>query len=205
VSPDCRYPATARALYDALVDDGFYRTLESVASPDAAMAKHAMLRYLDYSMTEAEEYGRLCFPDDRSAGAAIWSLPREPAIQRSVSSRKKAFITEHMGERCCDVYTAITGFMHTHTMTVVAADCWYLSIIGIAPALQGRGQGAALMNAVLGETDRAGIGTFLETFTPRNELFYERLGYITRARFLEPTIGAPYAVMSRGPAKHDIA
>lgn len=200
MSPDCRYPAAARALYDALVDDGFYRTLESAASPDAAMAKHAMLRYFDYSMIEAEEHGRLCFPKDRSAGAALWKLPLDAAIQTSVSSRKKAFIAAHMGNRCCDVYAAVTGFMHAHTMTVVAEDSWYLSIIGFSPALQGKGHGAGLMKTVLEETDRAGIGTFLETFTPRSEPFYERLGYVTRARFLEPTIGAPYAVMWRRPA-----
>ncbi len=201
MSSVCRYPAAARALYGALIDDGFYRTLESAVSPDAAMAKHAMLRYLDYSMIEAEQHGRLCFPKDRSAGAAIWNLPLDPAIRKSLSSRKKKFIAEHMGDRCCEVHAAITAFMHAHTMTIVAEDCWYLSIIGIAPPLQGRGQGVALMKTVLEETDRAGIATFLETFTPRNEPFYERLGYTTRAKFLEPTIGASYAVMWRGPAR----
>lgn len=195
----CRYPAVARVLYDALTDDGFYQTLESAASADAETARQAMIRYLDYSMIEAEEYGQLCFPADRSAGAAIWSKPLDPAIQKSLSVQKKAFVSEHMGERCYKVYEAITGYMHSHTLTVVEADCWYLSIIGISPALQGHGIGAEMMKSVLEQTDRAGIATFLETFTPRNEPFYERLGYVSRARFFEPTTSARYAVMWRGP------
>jgi hypothetical protein len=129
VNYTCRYPAVARILYDALTDDSFYQTLESAASVDPETARQAMLRYLDYSMIEAEEYGQLCFPADRSAGAAIWSKPLDTAIQKSLSAQKKAFISEHMGERCCKVYSAITGYMHSHTMTVVEADCWYLSII----------------------------------------------------------------------------
>lgn len=195
----CRYPAVARILYDALTEDSFYRTLESAASANAETARQAMIRYLDYSMIEAEEYGQLCFPADRSAGAAIWSKPLDTAIQQSLSAQKKAFVSEHMGERCCKVYEAITGYMHSHTLTVVEADCWYLSIIGISPALQGHGIGAEMMKSVLEHTDRAGIATFLETFTPRNEPFYERLGYVSRARFFEPTTSARYAVMWRGP------
>lgn len=195
----CRYPAMARVLYDALAEDDFYRTLESAASADAETARQAMIRYLDYAMIEAEEYGQLCFPADRSAGAAIWTKPLDPAIQKSLSAQKKAFISEHMGERCCKVYAAITEFMHSHTMAVVDAECWYLSIIGIVPILQGHGIGAEMMRAVLEQTDRAGIATFLETFTPRNEPFYARLGYVNRARFFEPVTSASYAVMWRGP------
>ncbi len=196
----CRYPAVARVLYDALVEDGFYRTLESAASANAETARQAMIRYLDYSMIEAAEHGLLCFPADPSAGAAIWSKPLDSAMQKSLSAQKKAFIAEHMGDRCCDVYAAITEFMHSHTMTVVEAECWYLSIIGISPALQGHGIGGEMMKTVLAQTDRAGIATFLETFVPRNEPFYARLGYVNRASFFEPTIGARYAVMWRGPA-----
>jgi GNAT superfamily N-acetyltransferase len=197
----CRYPAAARVLHLALAEDAFYRTLESATSADAGTAREAMIRYLDYSMIEAEEHGQLCFPADRSTGAAVWSKPLDPAMQKSLSAQKKAFISEHMGDRCCKVYEAITAFMHSHTMTVVEAGCWYLSIIGISPALQGHGIGGEMMKSVLEQTDRAGIATFLETFTPRNEPFYERLGYVNRARFFEPTTGARYTVMWRGATR----
>ncbi|HSD69873.1 MAG TPA: GNAT family N-acetyltransferase [Woeseiaceae bacterium] len=197
----CRYPAAARTLYEALAEDDFYRTLAAAASDDPEAAQEAMIRYLDYSMIEAEEYGQLVLPADPSSGAAIWNKPLDPAILQTLSAQKKAFIAEHMGERCCQVYTAMTGFMHQHTMTVVDAGSWYLSIIGISPELQGRGIGRELMRAVLEQTDRAGIATFLETFTPASESFYQRHGYVTRARFLEPETRARYAVMQREPAR----
>jgi len=195
----CRYPAAARALYEALAEDDFYRTLALAASDNPDTAQEAMIRYLDYSMIEAEEYGQLVLPSDPSSGAAIWNKPLDPPILQTLSAQKKAFIAEHMGERGCQVYTAMTGFMHEHTMTVIDAGSWYLSIIGISPELQGRGIGRELMRAVLEQTDRARIATFLETFTPASESFYERQGYVTRARFLEPTTRARYAVMQRDP------
>ncbi|MCI0517425.1 MAG: hypothetical protein L0Y45_06300, partial [Woeseiaceae bacterium] len=76
----CRYPAAARALYEALAEDHFYRTLALAASDDPETAQEAMIRYLDYSMIEAEEYGQLVLPADSSSGAAIWNKPLDPAI-----------------------------------------------------------------------------------------------------------------------------
>lgn len=159
-----------------------------------------MLRYLDYSMIEAEEYGQLQFPDDPSAGAAVWSKPLDPALLQTLAAQKKEFIAEHMGDRCCATYTGITGFMHAHTSTVIGEGCWYLSIIGVSPSRQGRGIGGDMMRAVLEQTDRAGLATYLETFTPQSERFYERLGYVKQATFLEPVTRAQYAVMQRNSA-----
>jgi GNAT superfamily N-acetyltransferase len=193
------YPVAAAVLYDALTDDSFYSTLESAVSSNEAAAKQAMLRYLDYSMIEAQEYGLLRFPADPSSGAAIWSKPLATEVRAAVGARKKAFISEHMSDRCLYVYTRITEFMRSRTMTVVDPENWYLSIIGIAPTRQNCGVGFDLMRNVLQETDQIGVASFLETFVPRNKSFYARLGYRECAVFREPTTGADYAVMQRDP------
>jgi GNAT superfamily N-acetyltransferase len=208
MSYTCRYPAAASMLYDALAEDSFYRTLESSITSDAASARRAMIRYLDYSMIEAETYGLLSFPTERSAGAAIWCRPLEPALQEAVSARKKAFIAENMGENCLDTYSAITRFMSAHTMSVISPGSWYLSIIGIAPNQQNHGMGFEMMQDTLRKTDRDGVATFLETFVARNKRFYARLGYRECATFREPTTGADYAVLLRpsripGPSRND--
>ena len=59
------------------------------------------------------------------------------------------------------------------------------------------GLGVGLLSSVLAEADEQGIPTYLETFTPRNESFYERLGYQVSARIKEPSIPATYALMLR--------
>ena len=87
--------------------------------------------------------------------------------------------------------------MSAQSDALIDASAWYLSIVGIFPAFQNQGLGNSLIGAILAQADRAGVASFLETFTPRNEPFYQRLGYRVAGRFFEPTIAANYALMVR--------
>ena len=83
---------------------------------------------------------------------------------------------------------------------MVDDDAWYLSIVAVAPAAQGQGLGRKLLEPMIAEADRVSATCYLETFSPRNLSFYERLGFAARARFAEPTTGADYVVMVRYPS-----
>lgn len=192
-----RHPGSAEALFDALKFDPFYATLAAAASSDRRLARAAMLNYLDYSLVEAETYGIASFPADPNHGAAAWGLPLQAALREDIAKRKQAFIQRHMGGNCLPVYQAITANMHAETDQRVPRGSWYLSIVGISPAAQGLGLGRSLIEDVLQQADETGIATYLETFTPRNERFYERLGYSVAAHIHEPVTGARYAVMLR--------
>ena len=65
------------------------------------------------------------------------------------------------------------------------------------PLFQNQGLSHSLISPILEQADRAGVTTFLETFTPRNESFYQRLGYRVAGKFFEPTIAANYSLMVR--------
>lgn len=80
---------------------------------------------------------------------------------------------------------------------VVPHNAWYLSIIGILPTAQGRGLGAKLLAGTLAEASHANVTCYLETFTPRNLRFYERLGFHRVADYLEPTTDKEYVVMRK--------
>jgi ribosomal protein S18 acetylase RimI-like enzyme len=54
---------------------------------------------------------------------------------------------------------------------------WYLPLIGVDPACQGRGCGAALMRHALSRCDRDGAPAYLESTNPRNRPLYERHGF----------------------------
>ena len=54
---------------------------------------------------------------------------------------------------------------------------WYLSVIGVAPDLQRKGFGGALLNPMLERADREHMLTYLETFRPENVPYYERFGF----------------------------
>jgi GNAT superfamily N-acetyltransferase len=186
----------AEALYQALGEDAFYTTMEqSIAEPK--QRREGLLRYLDYSMCEADEYGILHFPQTHQYGVAVWSTPL--ALERAAECKrhKHEFLQQHMGANSAASYDAIVDFMSQQSEAVVDASAWYLSITGILPGFQNRGLGSELVRATLVEADRAGVATFLETFVTRNEPFYQRLGYRVAGRFFEPTIASNYAIMVR--------
>jgi GNAT superfamily N-acetyltransferase len=190
------YRQYAEALCDALVEDAFYITLEqNVSARDNPREK--LLRYLDYSMLEARDYGTLYFPQAHQYGVAVWSKPLPPEHAAQQKHAKLEFLQHHMGAANAARYDDISDFMSAQSDAHVDASAWYLSIVGILPAYQNQGLGAALIRPVLELADAAAVPTFLETFTPRNEHFYQRLGYRVAGSFFEPTIGASYSLMLR--------
>ena len=190
------YRQYAEALYDALVEDAFYITMEQRLGPQDA-AKEAMLRYLDYSMVEARDYGTLYFPETHRHGVAVWSQPLAAEREAQRKRAKIEFLRGQIGADSAVRYEGIADFMSSQSDAIVDTSAWYLSIVGILPVWQNRGLGQSLITPTLEQADQAGVPTFLETFTPRNEPFYQRLGYRVAGSFFEPTIGANYSLMLR--------
>jgi GNAT superfamily N-acetyltransferase len=148
-------------------------------------------------MYEAKEYGLLFIRGEHRYGAAIWSKPLNADVELAKHQYKKEFLKTNLGNDALDTYLQITNFMSSNLKGLISDDAWYLSIVGIKPEFQGKGLGAQLINEVLKETDKLGLPTYLETFTPRNISFYNRLGYQAAASFLEPVTSATYWVLVR--------
>ncbi len=189
--------AISIALYEALTQDPFYITLEQRASIDPATAKEAMLKYMDYSMKEARDHGNLGLTKELAQGACLWSKPVDKALGLQITQNKKQFLLEHLGRESLDTYCQIVDFMSEESRGVVSDNFWYLSILGISPDHQGKGLGLDLVLPVLGLTDKIGVATYLETFTPKNFGFYKRLGFFEAKTVHEPVTGADYTIMIR--------
>ncbi len=192
----------AEALYWALQEDAYYQTMECTASTNPEAAKEAMLRYYDYAMAEGRRFGKLVTLEGEAVGASVWSKPVDEALADQIALEKQTFLLQDMGAASLQVYQAITHAMAEKTKKVVPAHSWYLSILGLAPANQGQGHGGALMWPVLRQTDALSVPTYLETFTPRNVSFYQRLGYKKIAEFWEPITEAAYWVLLREPGEY---
>jgi ribosomal protein S18 acetylase RimI-like enzyme len=77
---------------------------------------------------------------------------------------------------------------------------WYLGVLGVDPAFQGRGLGSRLMTPVLERADREGIAVTLETAQPRNLPLYRRHGFEVMSELPPPAPGGPVVwTMKRFP------
>ncbi|WP_309088021.1 GNAT family N-acetyltransferase [Phenylobacterium sp.] len=54
---------------------------------------------------------------------------------------------------------------------------WYLAMIGVDPARQGRGYGSAILRESLRRCDEDRVIAYLESSNPKNEPLYERHGF----------------------------
>jgi len=54
---------------------------------------------------------------------------------------------------------------------------YYVRDVGVAPEMQGRGLGSALLRPTLDRCDREGVPAYLEASSDRNAALYERLGF----------------------------
>jgi len=189
----------APGLVAALENDPFYRSISTGFEPDVSAAREALAGYFTYSISEASALGRCVRPSDPSLGVATWLLPVSPAVHQQVAAGKRAFLHENLSPAGARNYDRIIEFMHAKSATVVAAGAWYLSIVAVAPTAQGRGLGQQLLAPTLTEADARGAVTYLETFTPRNLAFYQRLGFSPVANFHEPTSNSDYHLLTREP------
>lgn len=194
-----RYRILAETLYDALLEDAFYIAMEK--SVVNGSPKEAMLRYLDYSIIESEQYGEVVASGNHSYGISVWTKPLEQDQEIVKNNSKQEFLRTYMGESSLGTYNSIVEFMSQKASSLMPASAWYLSIIGILPQYQGKGLGIELVKKILEQTDFRGIPTYLETFTPKNLSFYKRLGYEQIECIHEPTTGSDYWIMMREPSE----
>jgi GNAT superfamily N-acetyltransferase len=107
---------------------------------------------------------------DGGLAAAMW-LP--PGVEPD-SDRLAAITDEHVPkDRLGDMMQVFDRMAAYHP----SEPCWYLPIIGVDPAYQGRGFGSALLRYALERCDRDGASAYLESSNPRNIPLYQRHGF----------------------------
>jgi GNAT superfamily N-acetyltransferase len=191
-------PACASAVA-ALESDSFYHSICAGYLRNDARRRAVLAQYFAYAIQEGRDIGRSVHLADRTRGVAIWLLPQAPEVLSRAAEKKRVFLETTLDPVGCANYYRIVTFMSTKAASIVGQDAWYLSIVAVDPAAQGQGLGRRLLEPTLAEADRVSATCYLETFSPRNSSFYDRLGFATEARFAEPTTGADYAVMVRYP------
>jgi GNAT superfamily N-acetyltransferase len=120
------------------------------------------------------------------AGAAIWFGPHHTSLKLHGVLRTGLFLLPLKLSR--QEFRRSTGLANLsdqlHRETISSAH-FYLAELGVAPALHGRGLGAALVKSGLARADHLQLPCYLETYNPDNLSFYASLGFrpVERRRF----------------------
>lgn len=189
-------PASAGAVL-ALEGDPFYRSITVDFEADLARRHSVLADYFSLSIEEGRNYGRCVHLPDPTPGVAVWHLPQTSDRHSRIAAQKRKNLARTLGPKGLENYYRIVGYMHSRAEHMVSPEAWYLSILAINPAQQGRGLGRQLLAPTLAEADGRGVECFLETFSERAHNFYRRLGFHERAKYMEPTAGAEYVLMVR--------
>lgn len=139
------------------------------ATPDPGVYLDGRDEFFDAFGGAAFDHGSAFVADD-GAAVALWLPPGvDPDGERMfalVAAQTPEERMEEMGE-----FFAQQEEFHPNE------PHWYLPVIAADPPRQGRGLGAALMEAALARVDRDGLPAYLESSNPRNIPFYERFGF----------------------------
>ncbi len=138
--------------------------------------------------------------DDAVRGCAIWWAPEhvEPDEERSTLSglADGPLVVGPSGWARLRQLSSFTSVLHHR----VAPDRhWYLSVLGVEPALQGHGIGSRVMGPILDRLDAEGLPAYLETAVARNVAFYRRHGFEIGAEATDPSRGIVVRAMRRDP------
>lgn len=144
------------------------------------------------------EYGLIHTTAEPITGIAIWLGPDNPLISTIRMARMGVIkAPRRLGIRGFARMLEVSGeWEHLHKWE--PSRHWYLLVLGVDPAYQGRGIGSSLMQPVFGKADREGVACYLETMTERDVKFYQNRGFEV---VTEGHVGAqiPYWTMRRPP------
>jgi ribosomal protein S18 acetylase RimI-like enzyme len=151
-------------------------TLAFSIDPVARWANPNPATYLDVMPDFARAFGGNGFAHGSvhiagdGDGAAMWLPPGVEPDQERMGALIMANAPEEMQP---DLFALVERMAEAHPHE----PHWYLPLIGVDPALFGKGIGSALMRHALARCDRDGAPAYLESSNPRNISLYRRHGF----------------------------
>jgi GNAT superfamily N-acetyltransferase len=104
------------------------------------------------------------------AGVALWLPPQVRPDEESLVGLMNRSVSSSMRDDVFEVFEQMSKYHPTEPH-------WYLPLIGVDPAHQGKGYGTALMAYALRHCDNDHVPAYLESTNPRNISLYERHGF----------------------------
>ena len=128
---------------------------------------------------------------DDYIGVALW-LP--PGVQPNEQTLTEIIESTVSASLRADAFGMFEQMASYHP----SAPHWYLPLIGVDPAHQGKGHGDALMTYALQRCDHDHLASYLESTNPRNIPLYQRHGFEVLGT-IQVGSSPPLVPMLRGP------
>jgi ribosomal protein S18 acetylase RimI-like enzyme len=110
------------------------------------------------------------FCTDDYSGVALWLPPGVHSDNEELGAIIESTVAPALAREAAPIFEQMAAY---HP----AEPHWYLPLIGVDPAHQGEGHGAALMAHALARCDSDHAPAYLESSNPRNIAFYQRHGF----------------------------
>lgn len=167
--------------------------------PDAARRKKRQPGVFRMVLRSALVYGEVYAASPAMEGVAVWMLvdKRQKPRKRGLSIGKWfAGIFQDREQR--EKQQAFFNYSHNVRDRIMPERYWYLQILGVDPAYQGKGYADRLLKPMLARADREGLPVFLETQEEKNVALYEHFGFTVVEEGMIPGSGVKSWAMVRG-------
>lgn len=156
--------------------------LLAFAFPDTARRARSLPRLIGLNVSYAVRYGEV-YATPGMEGAALWLPPGSSHVSVGGMLRVGA-LAAPLTVRWAALRRLAALEAQTERRHRLHAPMphWYLSQIGVEPALQGHGFGGKLLAPLLERMDAEGMPCYLETGKERNVVLYQRYGFAVVAR-----------------------
>ena len=183
----------AAILADAFAADPLFAWL--LADVDAAERADRALAWWRFMVTHAPRGSELHMTGDGSA-AACWHPPGVGSLPPAVVTGFRRMVGDVVGERAPVVFESFSRIARC----APPEPHWHLAAVGVVSGRRGRNLGSRLLAAMLGRCDRLRLPAYLESSSPRNVGFYERLGFRVSGEVSTADGRVPLTLMWRDPA-----
>jgi GNAT superfamily N-acetyltransferase len=186
-------PKVAAALADAFIEDPVYTWLLSGRLRLQARLRAMFAAEMDlYVLPNGGTVWTTCEYDGAVAELppGAWEMPK------SMTAKEALRWARAFGRRLLLAGTVQRAMEERH----LHEPHFYVRLVGVRTALQGRGVGSALMRPTLQRADSAGLPTYIEASSERSAALYKRLGFMHTEALELPEGGPPVWLMRRPPA-----
>jgi ribosomal protein S18 acetylase RimI-like enzyme len=110
-------------------------------------------------------------------GVAIWAPPAVVDVDPDGTRTGWGAVLSAVGDDGRRRFDILDEVLRPHHNNCIAAEGWYLSLLGVEPAAQRTGVGTALLRAMWTRLDASNAATYTDTENETNIAYYEKQGF----------------------------